>query len=280
MNRKKQLSKFYHDARLPEADRAKLRTQIDQEIVQLMLKESANGTSSGCDRILYEFWKMLSGDLNYNLEKRKNHELNDQGPNPDPNPDIIKSLTKVYLDVETHGVHPDSTFAERWMCPLYKKNNKWEIGNYRPITLLNTDYKIYTKSLAIKLAEVAHHAIHPNQAGFMPGRSIFDQVKLARMMVHYAEVTEENGLIVALDQEKAYNKISHDYLWRTLEKYNIPDNFICTVQSLYESAETVIIINRIISKPFKVSRGVRQGDPLLPPFQPSDRATGELAQKK
>jgi len=256
------LDEIDHGARLSEADQAKLRKQIDQETVQLALKESANGTSSGCDGIPYEFWKMLSGDPNYNLGKRRNHELNDQDPGPDPDPDIIKSLTKVYLDIETHGVHPDSAFAEGWMCPLYKKNDKREIGNYRPITLLNTDYKIYTKSLAIKLAEVAHHAIHPNQAGFMPGRSIFDQVKLARMMVHYAEVTEENGLIVALDQEKAYDKISHDYLWRTLVKYNIPDNFICTVRSLYESAETVIIINGIISEPFKVSRGVRQGDPL------------------
>jgi hypothetical protein len=96
----------------------------------------------------------------------------------------------------------------------------------------------------------------------MPGRSIFDQVRLARMMVHYAEVTEVNGLMVALDQEKAYDKISHDYLWRTLEKYNLPQDFINTVRSLYESAETVVIINGAISKPFQVSRGVRQGDPL------------------
>ena len=71
-----------------------------------------------------------------------------------------------------------------------KIQDKWEISNYRPITLLNTDYKIYTKALVTKLAEVAHKAVHPNQAGFMPGRSIFDQVKLARMMVHYAKATE------------------------------------------------------------------------------------------
>jgi hypothetical protein len=67
---------------------------------------------------------------------------------------------------------------------------------------------------------------------------------------------------VALDQEKAYNKISHEYLWRTLEKYNLPQGFINTVRSLYESAETVVIINGAVSKPFQVSRGVRQGDPL------------------
>src|ERR1700677_4079607 len=133
-----------------------------------------------------------------------------------------------------------------------------EISNYRPITLLNTDYKIYTKTLAIKLADVAHKAIHPNQAGFMPGRSIFGQVMLARMMVNYAEVTEENGLLVALDQEKAYDKIVHDYLWRTLEKYNVHENFTRTVRSLYELAETMVIINGMISSPFQVSRGIRQ----------------------
>jgi hypothetical protein len=146
------------------------------------------------------------------------------------------------------------------MCPLYKKKDKREIENYCPITLLNTDYKIYTKTLSIKLAEVAHHAIHTNQAGFMLGQSIFDQVKLVRMMINYAEVTEKDGLIVALDQEKAYDKITHDYLWRSLEKYNVHKNFICTVRSLYKSAETVVIVNGIISAPFKVSRGVHQGD--------------------
>jgi hypothetical protein len=96
----------------------------------------------------------------------------------------------------------------------------------------------------------------------MPGQSIFDQVKLARMMVNYAEVTQKDGFIVALDQEKAYDKISHDYLWRSLGKYNIHPRFIHTAKSLYESAETRVIINGVVSSPFQVSRGVRQGDPL------------------
>ena len=44
-------------------------------------------------------------------------------------------------------------------------------------------------------------------------------------MINFAGVTEQNGVLVALDQEKAYNKILHDYLWRTLEKYNVHKNF-------------------------------------------------------
>jgi hypothetical protein len=62
------------------------------------------------------------------------------------------------------------------MCPLYKKNDKHQIVNYCPITLLNSDYKIFTKALATKLAEMISHVIHPDQVSFMPGKSIFNQV--------------------------------------------------------------------------------------------------------
>ena len=81
-------------------------------------------------------------------------------------------------------------------------------------------------------------------------------------MVDYAETVEENGAIIALDQEKAYDKITHDYLWKTLAKYNLPASFIATVKSLYENAETKVMVNGVLSSSFKVSRGVRQGDPM------------------
>lgn len=68
--------------------------------------------------------------------------------------------------------------------------------------------------------------------------------------------------MVAFDQEKAYDKIKHDYLWKTLKKYGIPDQFIQTVKSLYGTAYTTVFINGISSTIFKVIRGVRQGDPL------------------
>ena len=71
-----------------------------------------------------------------------------------------------------------------------------------------------------------------------------------------------DGVIVALDQEKAYDKIRHDYLWDTLNKFDLPDIFTNTVKSLYENAYTQVAINGMMSEPFRVTRGVRQGDPL------------------
>ena len=81
-------------------------------------------------------------------------------------------------------------------------------------------------------------------------------------MCAYADFMEEDGAIVALDQEKVYNKIDHHYLLETLKKFQLPERFIQMVHSLYKNAETVVIINGVVSAPFNVTRGVRQGDPL------------------
>lgn len=180
-----------------------------------------------------------------------------------PAVDVIGALTAVYNDVAKYGVLEGSTFVKGWICPIYKlKKDKREIGNYRPITLLNSDYKIMTKTLATRLANVASTVIHTDQAGFVPGRRIFDHIKLSQLMIEYAEAEEVNGAIVALDQEKAYDKVNHVYLWRVLRHMNFPENFIRTLRNLYAKAESCVIVNGVKSSFFRIRRGVRQGDPI------------------
>lgn len=81
-------------------------------------------------------------------------------------------------------------------------------------------------------------------------------------MLDSCEANEINGAIVCLDQEKAYDKVHHDFIWKTLEKFDFPKHFIDTIKTLYQNGETVLIINGEISRLYKVTRGVHQGDPL------------------
>lgn len=136
--------------------------------------------------------------------------------------DITQMLTAMYNDIHEHEVAPETGFADGWMCPLYKKNDRNCISNYRPITLLNTDYKLLTKILTLRMAKVTPSLIHEDQAGFIPGRSITNQTQLTRMIMEYAEANKTNGIIIALDQEKVYDRIAHDYLWRILAAFGIP----------------------------------------------------------
>jgi hypothetical protein len=165
-----------------------------------------------------------------------------------------------------NGVDTRTNFSLGWMCPIYKKKDPTDISNYCPITLLNTDYKLLTKALALQLTESAQHLIHPDQAGFIPRRSIFDHIRLANAIINYAELTDENRAIIALDQEKAYNKIRHDYLWATMDAFGILSPFMNTIKALYQNAHTVVMINSVRSEPYLVTRGVRQGDPLSCPL--------------
>jgi hypothetical protein len=140
--------------------------------------------------IPYEFYRLL--DLRYNRDKRQNREaLN-----------ILLILSKLYSDIETYGIVKGTNFNLGWMCPVHKKGDKAQISTYRPVTLLNNDYKLRMKSYTLRLTNIAPSLVHPDQAGFMKVRRIEDQVKLAKFLLHYAEAVEDDGVLISLDQEK------------------------------------------------------------------------------
>jgi len=87
------------------------------------------------------------------------------------------------------------------MCPIYKKGDHAHIGNYHPITVLNTDYKIFTCALSNHLLTVVPPLVHHDQAGFMKGCHIEDQIELIKVMINKCEADDTNGAIVCLDQE-------------------------------------------------------------------------------
>src|SRR5260221_7086347 len=130
--------------------------------------------------------------------------------------------------------------------------------------VLNAEYKILTTALMGKLSLVAPKLINKCQAAFIKGRSIFDQIDLVSRMMDLCEITNQDGAIITLDQEKAYDKIRHDYLWKVLETMNIPQNLVKTIRSLYSKAKTTVILNLngVMSRKFQVTRGICQGYPL------------------
>lgn len=239
------------DVSLNNSQKADLTKALTEDEIRLTLHHLPDGKSPGLDGIPYELWKKLDKHFVIERKEKKQDRF-----------DIVKTLCLLYNDIEKYGIIKGSNFAEGWMAPIPKKGDMAEISNYRPITVLNTDYKLMTRTLTTKLAKAIPDVIHHDQAGFMKGRHIEDQTELTKAVLNYAETTETNGMLVCLDQEKAYDKISHDFLWKSLSKFNIPRNFSNTVKALYSDAHTCVMINGVRSPSFQVTRGVRQGDPL------------------
>jgi hypothetical protein len=113
-----------------------------------------------------------------------------------------------------------------------------------------------------KLSPIAPHLVHKCQAAFIKGHSIFDQVNLVNCMTDLCELIGQDGMIIALDQEKAYDRVRHEYLWRVMETMGIPNTFTSIIQKLYANTKTKVILNSNISENFSITRGICQGDPL------------------
>ena len=65
--------------------------------------------------------------------------------------------------------------------------------------------------------------------------------------------------LVSLDQEKAFDRVEHRYLWKVLQRYGLSPGLIAKIKVLYENIESVLKINGGLCKPFNVQRGIRQG---------------------
>ena len=244
------LNAIPENQKLADPTSSPLNATISQNELENALKSAKLGTAAGPDGIPYEIWKHLHSAHTVGIKNNK------------PTFDVLDCMLSTLTDIQRNGIDHRTQFTLGAMCPIYKKKEKDQVKNYRPITLLNTDYKLLTKVLSMQLANHTHTLIHPDQYGFIPNRSIYDPIRLNQSLCAYADFMEENGAIVALDQEKAYDKIDHHYLLKTLDKFNLPPHFTNTIRSLYSSAMTAVLINGSISKPYKVTRGVRQGDPL------------------
>ena len=107
---------------------------------------------------------------------------------------------------------------------LYKKGNVEDPANYRPISLLNSLYKIYASLIQTRLANSMDDRISDTQYGFRKKRSTNQPLFVARRLQEMAEAAKEKLLIVFLDWEKAFDKIDQEMLIKAMHRLNIPEN--------------------------------------------------------
>lgn len=159
------------------------------------------------------------------------------------------------------GASPQS-FRRAVITLLPKKGDLSDIKNWRPVSLLNTDYKIFARTLSNRLTKCIDSVIHPDQSYCIPGRTIYDNISLIRDVIMYSNWNNIPAAVVNLDQRKAFDNVDHTYLFKTMKHMGFGDRFITYIQSLYKDAESVIKICGSLTSPFSFSKGIRQGCPL------------------
>ena len=132
--------------------------------------------------------------------------------------------------------------------------------NYRPISLLNVDYKILTKILAKRIKEVLNEIILGDQVSCIKGRNIGEAIRVIDDMIFHTSHYNLPGVLLTI----AFDSVSHQFIQKVLLSFGFGPSFQKWFKVLYTNTLSCVLNEGVSTGYFKVERGVRQGDPLSP----------------
>ena len=176
-------------------------------------------------------------------------------------PTIGEDLLDVFRIGLDDGRLPHSQYVSV-ISLLYKKGPREDIRNWRPISLLNADYKLLSKVLAERIKSVLHQIIHKDQRGGVDGRYIGENIRLIEDVLYEIENDNSDAVVLMLDMEKAFDRVEWGWLFNVLNNFNFGERFISWLMTIYRHAQCSIVTNGHQSEYFCISRGIRQGDSL------------------
>lgn len=211
---------------------------ITAEEVSEAIRASTPNKAPGPDGVVIELYKFLDDDN-------------------------VNTFARILNQMWTEQTYPtDFTCAE--VVSIFKKGDAELPQNYRPISLLNSSYKILAKILQKRIADATDQFLSITQFGFRKSRSTAEPLFCVRRLQDLGESGHENIILIFLDWEKAFDKLNHSKLIETLERMKIDKKMIDNIQALYGNPMFRTVHNNRTSDWKKQNSGIRQGCPLSP----------------
>lgn len=139
------------------------------------------------------------------------------------------------------------------------------ITDYRPISCLNTLYKVVSRLLVRRLKPILSSLIVPNQTAFVRGRLLIENTSLAGELINgYHKLNGQRRITIKVDIAKAFDTLSWSFLFSCLQGLNLPPKFVSWLRACVCTPSFTVGYNGAINGYFKGTRGLRQGDPLSP----------------
>jgi hypothetical protein len=193
---------LYEDLRTPKLDettRSSLAAPFTSDEIRASLRRCKRTKSAGPDRLPNAWYRDYEDEL-------------------------VPVLAKLFNICHEHDVFPSSFTSATIVC-LPKAGKTDNPLGYRPIALLNTDYKVFMRLLATRLKPALPNMIAPSQGGFVPGRDIHNVIDLFAGAQRHATETDAETVAVLLDIQKAYDSLDRTFLYECLEQRGFPAAF-------------------------------------------------------
>jgi hypothetical protein len=229
------------DTVLGQGDVAKCEADLELSELQHALQATATSKKPGLDGLPYELYSALW-------------------------PIVGQALLDCWHECMSRPVPclPPS-MVEGCIVLLYKGEGcREQLGNYRPITLLNADYKLIAKAYAQRFGSPAASVVDVTQTAFLPGRWIGDNVLHHLEEVDYLEATQTPGCVLFLDFAKAYDRMDRGWIHRCMQHMGFGEKARAVVQCLLTGTRARGMYNGHLTRTFDITSGVAQGSPLSP----------------
>jgi len=145
---------------------------------------------------------------------------------------------------------------------IFKKGDREQLKNWRPISVLNTDYKLMAFVIAQRLHKVLPKIVNSDQTGYIKGRFIGSNIRLIEDIFEYVNKNNMPGAAIFCDFEKAFDSVEFNFVSKVLEKFNFGPQLRQWINVFYSDIYSSVKCNNWITKSFKVTRGIRQGCPV------------------
>lgn len=212
-------------------------TPISDEEVYLNIKTLTNDKSPGSDGLTNESIKLGA-------------------------PILLKHLSTLFNMILQTEVVPKQ-WCSSDIVLIYKKGNPLDIGNYRPISLLASIYKLFTTIILKRITKKIDLLQPVEQAGFRSGFSTTDHLQTVEQLIEKHKEYNTSLYIALIDYSKAFDTIEHDSIWRSLKRCDVEDKYVNIIKYIYSNSTSRVKLERR-GELIKIERGVRQGDPLSP----------------
>ncbi|WOG89358.1 hypothetical protein DCAR_0208596 [Daucus carota subsp. sativus] len=177
---------------------------------------------------------------------------------------FISAKIKVFFDTFHRTGHIPLGANSSFIVLIPKKQDPRCLQDYRPISLINSVFKILSKVLANRIKFKLDDLISESQAAFVKGRNISDSIFMVNEIIHFLQLSKTEGLVIKLDFAKAYDSINWACLLHVMKIMGFGQSWCSWITACLSSTRMSILVNGVATKEFSPQRGLRQGDPLAP----------------